>query len=293
MIHPVAFLDIIVILAALAAMAGLARRANDYFLISTRVLLACLSFFLLLYGICLAVEWSGISSRFDRIEDYFGALLPMSWAFVFYSFLNELSFRNIQDLNTQLKQRVDLLKEAELRFRTIFDSASDGILIADVREKTFFAANKKLCDMLGYTKEELQKLGLPDIHPEASLALVNEQFDKLSAGEISVAQNIPLLKKDQDVFFSDVSASLMTFDKKNFLSAFSEISPNEGKRRKSSSNPKKNFLPFSISTPTLWPLPMSTPEPLSISIKPSSTGRDTPVKKSSVFPLTTFIYGSI
>jgi PAS domain S-box-containing protein/putative nucleotidyltransferase with HDIG domain len=217
MIHPVAFLDIIVILAALAAMAGLARRANDYFLISTRVLLACLSFFLLLYGICLAVEWSGISSRFDRIEDYFGALLPMSWAFVFYSFLNELSFRNIQDLNTQLKQRVDLLKEAELRFRTIFDSASDGILIADVREKTFFAANKKLCDMLGYTKEELQKLGLPDIHPEASLALVNEQFDKLSAGEISVAQNIPLLKKDQDVFFSDVSASLMTFDKKKFL----------------------------------------------------------------------------
>ncbi len=152
-----------------------------------------------------------------------------------------------------MKQRVDLLKEAELRFRTIFDSASDGILIADVREKTFFAANKKLCDMLGYTKEELQKLGLPDIHPEASLALVNEQFDKLSAEEISVAQNIPLLKKDQDVFFSDVSASLMTFDKKKFLIGIFRDITDEGKRRKSSSNRKKFFFLFH-PTPTLWPI---------------------------------------
>jgi hypothetical protein len=43
-------------------------------------------FFSAAVRICLAGEWSGISSRFDRIEDYIGALLPMSWAFAFIPF---------------------------------------------------------------------------------------------------------------------------------------------------------------------------------------------------------------
>ena len=80
---------------------------------------------------------------------------------------------------TERKQAEESLRETELKFRTIFDSASDGILLAQSSNRKFFSANETICAMLGYTKEELLKLGVTDIHPEKSVPYVNEQFDKL------------------------------------------------------------------------------------------------------------------
>lgn len=215
--HFVAILDIVMVLAVLAAVAGLVRRTNNYFMVGTRLLLTCLLFFMLLYGTCLAIEWLGITNQLDTFEDYVGALLPMWWAFVFYAFLHETNLLDIKALNRELEQHVESLKEAEFRFRTIFQSASDGILIAHASGKHFFSANEKMCEMLGYTKEELLSMNVSDIHPKESIPYVHEQFRRIAAKEVSIVQNIPLLKKDQTIFFADVSGSEMTFDKEDYL----------------------------------------------------------------------------
>lgn len=256
MMNPESILDIIYVLTALAAMAGWVRRSHHDFSVSTVLLLLGLLSFSLLYGICLAVEWLGITARLDTLEDYLGALLPMWWAFIFYAFLHEINFRKIQALNSQLEQRLSSLKEAELRFRTIFDFASDGMIIAHFNDKKLFSANERICEMLGYTKDELLQLSVSDIHPKESLPLIHELFDKLAVKKISIAQNIPLLKKDQTISFADISASLMTFENQDYLiGIFRDITERKNAEEKLSKSERKYFSTFN-----LIPNPMAVTE---------------------------------
>lgn len=118
---------------------------------------------------------------------------------------------------TERKQIEDLLIETESKFRTIFDFASDGFLGACIEDHKFYTANNKICEMLGYSKEELLKLGMFDIHPNDSLTFVEEQFNKLYRKEISIATEIPVIRKDRTLFYADVSASTVILDGKKYL----------------------------------------------------------------------------
>jgi diguanylate cyclase (GGDEF)-like protein/PAS domain S-box-containing protein len=123
---------------------------------------------------------------------------------------------NYRDI-TERKRAEESLKEAEIKFRTIFDSASDGILLLNIGDQKFSDANEKICNMLGYTKKELLGLGIKDIHPQESIPFVIAQSEKLLKKEISVAKNIPVIKKDKMMFFADISASMITLGEKEYL----------------------------------------------------------------------------
>jgi diguanylate cyclase (GGDEF)-like protein/PAS domain S-box-containing protein len=130
---------------------------------------------------------------------------------------------NYRDI-TERKRAEESLRETELKFRTIFDFASDGILLAHIRDGKFSTANKRMCEMLGYTKNELLKLSVSDIHPDESLPYVTDQFEKLVKEEIYIAYNTPVKKKDGTVFFADVNSSPITLDgKKCLLGMFRDI----------------------------------------------------------------------
>lgn len=149
---------------------------------------------------------------------------------------------NLRDV-TDRKRAEQALKEAELRFRTIFDSASDGILIAQPDGKKFLSANHKICKILGYPREEITRLGVADIHPEESVPYVYEQFSKLMKGEIPVAENIPLLKKDKTISYADIGGSLMTFDNEDYLvGIFRDITD----RRKAEDELKKSEAKYRL-----------------------------------------------
>ena len=110
------------------------------------------------------------------------------------------------------KQAEDTCKEAEHKFRTIFDHASDGIMLARVRDRKLIEANEKSCQMLGYSREELLTLNISDIHPKEYLPNVIEQFIRLTKKEISVVYDLPAIKKDKTLFFVDVTGSTVNYD---------------------------------------------------------------------------------
>jgi PAS domain S-box-containing protein len=125
---------------------------------------------------------------------------------------------------TERKNAEEALRDAELKLRTIFDYASDGILLAELRNKKFSTANKKMCRMLGYTENELLKLSIYDIHPQESLPYVIDQFEKQSKEEILIAKDIPVLRKDGTVFFADVSSTpIIVNGKECLLGMFRDI----------------------------------------------------------------------
>ena len=96
------------------------------------------------------------------------------------------------------------LKESEQRFKTIFENASDGILVVDVETKRFFLGNRMMCSMLEYGRDEIRNLTVADIHPEQDLPRVLDQFEKLAKGEITLAEDIPIKRRDGSVFYADV-----------------------------------------------------------------------------------------
>jgi PAS domain S-box-containing protein len=99
------------------------------------------------------------------------------------------------------------LSESEKKLRAIYDNAMDGILVTDVESRMFITGNLTICRMLGYSMNEIQNLGVNDIHPGKDLPYVIEQFEKVLKKEITLTQDIPVKRKDGAIFYVDINAS--------------------------------------------------------------------------------------
>jgi PAS domain S-box-containing protein len=125
---------------------------------------------------------------------------------------------------TERKQAAQALEESERKFRGIVDASVDGILVADAQTHQFIIANRAICDMLGYTMDELYRLGAGDIHPAEALAGVQKTFERQRKGEMQIAHDLPVKRKDGSVFFADVSASPIVLEGHTYLvGAFHDV----------------------------------------------------------------------
>ncbi|MBU4312410.1 MAG: PAS domain S-box protein, partial [Candidatus Omnitrophica bacterium] len=115
------------------------------------------------------------------------------------------------------KELEEKLEASEQKFKTIFDKAIDGILVADPENKRFYTGNKMICQMLGYSQEEIKNLGVMDIHPKKDLPYVIEQFEKQSKGELTLAKDIPVKRRDGSVFYTEVNSAPITLFGKTYL----------------------------------------------------------------------------
>jgi PAS domain S-box-containing protein len=117
------------------------------------------------------------------------------------------------------------LKESEQIFRTIFENAADGILLADSESKKIFMGNKQICIALGYSPDEIKGIGVMDIHPEKDLPYILCQFEKLTQNEIHVAKDIPVKRKDGSIYYADISAIPITMKDTTYLTGiFRDVS---------------------------------------------------------------------
>ena len=107
-----------------------------------------------------------------------------------------------------LRETEEALRESEVRFRGTFENAAVGIAHVDA-EGRFLLVNDKLCDIVGYTREELLVRGFQDItHPE-DLAASLDHFRSLMRGELpSFSLEKRYLRKDGSVVWGNVSLSI-------------------------------------------------------------------------------------
>ncbi len=117
---------------------------------------------------------------------------------------------------TDYKRAQEALRQAEQRFRTIFDTTSDGIFLHDLESGKLTMCNKSFLQMLGYTEEESAQLGVADLHPEADLSFIYAQIDKFLQGGKPVRHDIRFQRKDGSVLFADVSPDLVLLDGRQY-----------------------------------------------------------------------------
>jgi len=103
------------------------------------------------------------------------------------------------------KRAEEALKESEEKFRVLFENARDGILICDPKTMQFISANRKMCEFLECSIDDIKNLTVSDIHPKQELPDVIEKFKKIVLEEKSFVQNIPLLSKKGKITYMDVN----------------------------------------------------------------------------------------
>ena len=112
---------------------------------------------------------------------------------------------------TQRKQAEAELKLSEERYKTLFESAANGILIADIETREQKYANPAICKMLGYTRDELTKMNITEIHPKNLADHVKAEFNAQARGERAMI-TLPCLKKDGTMIYADISATQAVID---------------------------------------------------------------------------------
>lgn len=111
--------------------------------------------------------------------------------------------RNITDR----KLAEEALKQSEQLFRSYFELPLIGIAIVSP-DKRWIAVNDKLCDILGYTRDELLKLTWTDITPQEDLHMEMADYEKMFSGELKI-NNLEkrYIKKDGTVIYVKLSST--------------------------------------------------------------------------------------
>jgi PAS domain S-box-containing protein len=162
-----------------------------------------------------------IQEHYFAPESTLPAIVFWSVLFIIVLLFSMLFFSvNNKILNRRIGERTIELRKSEQRLQKILARAPLGILIADVRSLQFQYANPAICAMLGYEKEELEKMDMRSVHDAADFNDVIRNFRKQAKGMQLIAQDTPFLRKDGEKFKADVITAPIEFGKLSCLAGF-------------------------------------------------------------------------
>ncbi len=96
---------------------------------------------------------------------------------------------------TEEKQKEEKFRASEERYRRLFETAQDGMLILDVKTGVIKDANPYIRDLLGYAEKELIGKKIWEIGSFQSVAENKERFDDLTEEGYVRYEDLPLITK--------------------------------------------------------------------------------------------------
>jgi PAS domain S-box-containing protein len=83
---------------------------------------------------------------------------------------------------TERHEAEEKLRRSEQRYRELLEQAADGIFLRD-ESGNFLMANAAVCEMLGYTRDELLRLNILDTYPKELRDEGRARQDQINSGE--------------------------------------------------------------------------------------------------------------
>nr|WP_321497918.1 PAS domain S-box protein [uncultured Methanolobus sp.] len=112
----------------------------------------------------------------------------------------------IRDITTR-KKAVEDLKRNEEKYRSLFEQSNDAIFL-NRTDGTIIDVNEKACEMFGYTKEELKKMNVVDLHSPTHINTGKrgiEDFRKTGVASLYTQYQ----KADGETFDAEVNAKII------------------------------------------------------------------------------------
>lgn len=123
---------------------------------------------------------------------------------------------------TAWKKAEDLLRESEQRYKMLFESAPDGILIMEAEEEKgglIVAANQAAAALHGYTVPEMLGLNIRDLDPGLEAAVENGLVERILSGEW-VKEEVTHLRKEGTAFPVEMHTGLIELEGRKYVLAF-------------------------------------------------------------------------
>lgn len=135
--------------------------------------------------------------------------LLLSSAFSFIAWQNR---QRQQQISEEVAVRTQALRMAESRFSTLFENATEGVLILNAESGSVQDANPALCKMLGYTSAEILKLTEADLRPAQHAADLHTPPLADAHTVTNSIKEITFLRANGTLFIADVNCSTMQID---------------------------------------------------------------------------------
>ncbi|MFW6126028.1 MAG: PAS domain S-box protein [Chloroflexota bacterium] len=138
-----------------------------------------------------------------------GTEVPVELTSAFTTYQGQMAnVAYIRDV-TERRHAEERLREAEARYRTLFQSAADAIVVYDL-EGNIVDVNDVACSRLGYGREELLRMRLQDIDAPEEAEKMPERIEKLREQGFLYTQNVGVAR-DGTRFNTEVNARFIEY----------------------------------------------------------------------------------
>jgi PAS domain S-box-containing protein len=126
-----------------------------------------------------------------------------------------LEQKRLRDEHQQVEKSSNL-------FRTLLDRSNDGIEVIDPQTGRLLDINTTTCQRLGYTREELLSMTVPDISVEASSASWAENIEKIRQSGFKIFESRHR-RKDGSTFPVEINVRYVKLDRDYLIAAVRDI----------------------------------------------------------------------
>jgi len=118
-----------------------------------------------------------------------------------------LTKHSVKNQSTEELSSQSVHQIGEASYRALFEYAPDGILIADA-QSYYLDANPSICNMLGYTRDELIGMHATDIVIQTEVPHIQSALDTIKTQSDYMREWL-LRRKDGSVFSAEIMATTM------------------------------------------------------------------------------------
>lgn len=129
----------------------------------------------------------------------------------------------LEDITSLITPFMEKMKRPEDRFNLLFNHGFNIMGVVD-SEHRIIDANQAACSSLGYSREELKRLSLRDIHPLDNFPGVAKMIQDVVKDGRAYVKDFPFVKKNGHVIETDGWGVLLEIDGNSYiLSSFTDI----------------------------------------------------------------------
>jgi diguanylate cyclase (GGDEF)-like protein/PAS domain S-box-containing protein len=122
---------------------------------------------------------------------------------------------------TERKHAEEALRDSETRYRTIVETAQEGIWTIDADNHTSFV-NPKMAEILGYTVEEMQGRSLYDFMDDEGRHIAEQNVERRKAG-IAEQHDFKFTSKQGEAVWAELNSSPLIDADGNYLGAMAMV----------------------------------------------------------------------
>lgn len=117
---------------------------------------------------------------------------------------------------TRRKRAEEALQQSEERYRSLVENTQDGYFVCDFHTGGFRFLNQRMCDLLGYTREEALQITLWDVLSENDHRIMRTLIESQQAGQKTntTPRSYIAVRKQGTQFRAEISTALVTFNEK-------------------------------------------------------------------------------